>query len=325
MADLDVVNGDADGLCAWVQLRLVAPRDSRLVTGVKRDIRLLDRVTAGAGDRVTVLDISLDSNRQALLHLLGAGARVDYFDHHHTGEIPEAEGLSAFIDTAPDTCTSLLVDRHLAGARRLWAIAGAFGDNLHEAGIRLAGECSLDRTRIATLRALGEAINYNAYGETLEDLRYRPDDLARCLLDAADPFDFAAGSDQFRTLAAGMAEDLDRARGLTPLAASANSAAYLLPDAAWSRRVSGVFANELARANPEQAHAILSRQSSGEGCTVSVRAPKARPTGADALCRQFPTGGGRSAAAGINLLPESALPGFLDAFQRHFAGTGKRA
>ena len=35
MADFDVFNGDADGICALVQLRQVEPRDSKLITGVK--------------------------------------------------------------------------------------------------------------------------------------------------------------------------------------------------------------------------------------------------------------------------------------------------
>jgi hypothetical protein len=46
------------------QLRLETPAGAELVDGVKRDIRLLDGVEAGAGDHVTVLDISLDSNRR---------------------------------------------------------------------------------------------------------------------------------------------------------------------------------------------------------------------------------------------------------------------
>ena len=45
----DVFNGDADGLCALHQLRLANPALAELVTGVKRDIKLLDRVKAGAG------------------------------------------------------------------------------------------------------------------------------------------------------------------------------------------------------------------------------------------------------------------------------------
>ena len=41
MSHWDVFNGDADGLCALQQLRLARPRESRLVTGLKREIALL--------------------------------------------------------------------------------------------------------------------------------------------------------------------------------------------------------------------------------------------------------------------------------------------
>ena len=57
--DWDVFNGDADGICALVQLRLADPRQSTLVTGVKRDIELLKRVDAQAGHRLTAQHISL--------------------------------------------------------------------------------------------------------------------------------------------------------------------------------------------------------------------------------------------------------------------------
>ena len=46
MTRFDVFNGDADGLCALQQLRLAQPRETPLVTGVKRDIALLGRVRA---------------------------------------------------------------------------------------------------------------------------------------------------------------------------------------------------------------------------------------------------------------------------------------
>ena len=62
----DVFNGDADGICALLQLRLAEPRQAQLVTGVKRDINLLSRLEAGRGDRITALDISLDKNRAGL-------------------------------------------------------------------------------------------------------------------------------------------------------------------------------------------------------------------------------------------------------------------
>ena len=41
MTRYDVFNGDADGICSLLQLRLAAPCDAVLVTGVKRDIALL--------------------------------------------------------------------------------------------------------------------------------------------------------------------------------------------------------------------------------------------------------------------------------------------
>ena len=84
-ADWDVFNGDADGICGLVQLRLAEPRQSHLVTGIKRDIQLLQQVDAKAGDRVTVLDISLDKNRDHLQRILQTGAEVFYVDHHYAG------------------------------------------------------------------------------------------------------------------------------------------------------------------------------------------------------------------------------------------------
>ena len=74
IAFYDVFNGDADGICALQQLRLVEPRASVLVTGVKRDISLLERVAADSGDELTVLDVSLARNVAALQLLHRAGA-----------------------------------------------------------------------------------------------------------------------------------------------------------------------------------------------------------------------------------------------------------
>ena len=51
---------------------------------------------------------------------------------------------------------------------------------------------------------------------------------------------------------------------------------------------------------------------------VSVRAPLDNKQGADELCRQFPTGGGRAAAAGINALPGDQLDAFIDALRTSY-------
>ena len=58
----DVFNGDADGILALVQLRLAEPKESTLITGVKRDISLLKQVDANNATSVTVLDISMEKN-----------------------------------------------------------------------------------------------------------------------------------------------------------------------------------------------------------------------------------------------------------------------
>jgi len=50
-----------------------------------------------------------------------------------------------------------------------------------------------------------------------------------------------------------------------------------------------------------------------------VRAPLNNKTGADELVGQFPTGGGRKGAAGINVLPAELLTQFIAAFERQYA------
>ena len=314
----DIFNGDADGICALQQLRLEEPRAATLVTGVKRDVRLLDRVTAGAGDELTVLDISLKTNAKSVTRLLGAGARLRYFDHHAPGEIPRHANLKAFIDIAPDTCTSLIVDRYLNGRQRLWAVVAAFGDNLAEPAQRAAADLDLDETDVQRLRELGECINYNAYGETVDDLHYPPAELYETLSRYRDPRDFIEGEPVFEVLKNALADDFDRAHAIVPRVATEKSALMVLPDAAWSRRIHGLIANQLARRNPGRAHAVLVGGSGGY--TVSVRAPLEKPYGADALCAKFETGGGRQAAAGVNQLPEADYARFVAEFTRAFPG-----
>lgn len=317
MQFFDVFNGDADGLCALQQLRLEEPRASVLVTGVKRDILLLDRVNAAAGDELTVLDISLRTNAGELRRLLQAGARCRYFDHHAPGEIPQHANLRSFIDTAADICTSLIVDRYLSGRQRIWAVVAAFGDNMVKSALRVAESLELEPAEIGRLRELGECINYNAYGETVDDLHYHPADLFETISHYRDPRDFIDGEPVLEALKSAYLDDLCNAESIAPESGNDNAVVFILPDAAWSRRVNGIFGNHLAQAHPQCAHAVLVRKEGGY--SVSVRAPVARPSGADELCLKFESGGGRKGAAGINLLAESELKRFIEAFERQFA------
>ena len=312
----DVFNGDADGICALHQLRLAEPRKSVLVTGAKRDIALLERVDAQSGDQVTVLDISLARNAGALKRLLARGAACRYFDHHLPGEIPEHPKLATFIDTAPAVCTSLLVDRYLNGSQRIWAVAGAFGDNLAGSARGAAVRLELNELQLAQLQALGECLNYNAYGDSVDDLHYHPAELYQTLARYSDPFQFITGEPIYEVLRAARADDLYRASEVAPALATAKSAIYVLPDAAWSRRASGTFGNELAVAHPERAHAVL--VTGTDGYTVSVRSPLINARGADAVCREF-GGAGREGAAGINRLPAGDYARFVEVFTRAYS------
>ncbi|MBK1699444.1 acetyltransferase [Thiococcus pfennigii] len=317
MTHYDVFNGDADGLCALHQLRLVEAIDSVLVTGVKRDIALLERVPVESASSVTVLDVSLDKNRGPLLELLARDVPVTYFDHHYAGEIPSHPALSVHIDPAPDRCTSLLVDEALRGRCRPWAVVGAFGDGMEAAARSAAAPLGLAEADLMRLRELGICLNYNGYGERVADLHFAPDALYRRMQAFGDPFAFMAEDDAFATLSAGFADDMARARELAPRLEDERHGLYVLPAEAWARRISGVLANEVAHGAPERAHALLTERPDG-GFVVSVRAPRATGEGADALCRQFPTGGGRKGAAGINVLAEADYDLFVERFLAAF-------
>ncbi|MDH3991428.1 MAG: DHH family phosphoesterase [Gammaproteobacteria bacterium] len=319
MTDFDVFNGDADGLCALTQLRNAEPREAQLVTGVKRDINLLQQVHAEADSRITVLDVSLDKNREGLQRALDAGAQVFYCDHHFAGDIPDSEQLHSIINTAPDVCTSLLVNNYLDGAYLAWAVTGTFGDNLKDSARAIAKPLGVDEAALQQLENLGIYINYNGYGSNLLDLHFEPVELYRLISQYASPFDFISdGAQHFQKLEQGYHQDMASAAALAPEYRDAAVAAFMLPDEPWARRVSGVYSNDLANADPDRAHAVLTVRANG--CyLVSVRAPLNNKTGADELCMQFPTGGGRKAAAGINDLPADMLQQFLDTFAAFYA------
>ena len=308
----DVFNGDADGLCALIQLRLDMPIESTLVTGIKRDIKLLDRVNAVPGDSVTVLDISFEKNSQRAAELLHSGVAIFYVDHHQPGEIPSHPKLTALIDTDNSVCTSLLVNKHLEGKFPLWAVTAAFGDNLNHSAEKLASTLALTSSEIDALNNLGIYINYNGYGSSIADLHFPPDVLYQEMVRYRSPFDFIADNRvTFEKLESGYQQDMSNAEGIKPEYESGAIGVYLLPDVAWARRVSGVFGNHLANLDPAKAHAVLSVNKDG-GYLISVRAPLNNKVGADEICSKFATGGGRKSAAGINHLPIDQLGTFID-------------
>lgn len=312
----DVFNGDADGLCALQQLRLAEPREACLITGVKRDIALLKRVPSGAHE-LTVLDISLDSNVADLQRLLQEGCRVRYIDHHSARYAFAHERLQLLHDESPQVCTSLLVDRLLKGRYLAWALTAAFGDNLLAQARQRAVLAGFSTAQSQALERLGELLNYNAYGESEDDLHLPPLALYRAMQPFDQPLDFIAQSPAYALLAQGLAADLAQLEAVRPVWQCDWACVCRLPCEPWARRVSGLLANRLMAQSGRRACAVLSERRDG-ALLVSVRSacPDARP--AEALCRGFETGGGRRAAAGIDRLPAASAEAFIGAFTRYF-------
>jgi len=314
----DVFNGDADGIIALLQLRLAEPKSSTLITGVKRDIQLLEKLTVTEGDSVTALDISMEKNKQGLEALLSAGAQVFYADHHKAGDIPKHANLDAHINLDANTCTALIVDELLQGRFHPWAITAAYGDNLIAKADQLAELVGFSTEQKDQLKELGTLINYNGYGSKIEDLHFDPAELFKELLAYDDPFAVIADQNSpFHTLRSAYQQDMDKALAIEPQHKSEQLSVFELPNQASSRRISGVYGNLLANQSPDSAHAVLTENQDGT-YTVSLRAPLNNKQGAGDICSQFPSGGGRAAAAGINALPKEELPAFIDAVENHY-------
>ncbi|MEZ9851244.1 DHH family phosphoesterase [Vibrio breoganii] len=316
----DVFNGDADGICALLQLRLNTFKDSTLITGVKRDIQLLQQVADKEDvSSVTVLDISMEKNQTSLQALLNRNVDIFYCDHHRTGPVPISAHLKSLLDTSSDTCTSLLINLLLNNTHYLWACVGAFGDNLSEEATALALEHGVAHEDIDFLKQLGTLINYNGYGSSIEDLHFHPKALFESLLRYPNPLRLRDKTDGvFHKLKSGFDYDWDNVRSIQATSSTQHIEIYTLPSQAWARRISGTYGNWLANENPNKAIAVLTANPSGESYTVSVRSPLTNRKGADYVCSQFPTGGGRLAAAGINALPEDMVALFIEKMEERF-------
>lgn len=314
----DIFNGDADGIIALLQLRLAVPQQSELVTGVKRDIQLLETITASREDRLTVLDISMEKNKLGLQRALTAGADVFYVDHHRSGEIPVHERLKAHIDLDANTCTALIVDALLDGQYHAWAITGAYGDNLIAKADGLAGLAGFSDQQAEQLKELGTLINYNGYGAKVDDLHYDPAALFKILLAYPSPFDLIADlASPFYVLQKAYQCDMNNALAIQSRYQSKKLGLYELPNTAWARRISGVYSNLLANQAEHSAHAVVTENSDGS-YLVSLRAPLNNKQSAGDICSQFKSGGGRAAAAGINALAKEELQRFIDLVEKAY-------
>ncbi len=159
-----------------------------------------------------------------------------YFDHHAIGdEVPTGALFEAMVDTASDTCTSLLVDRRIAGACHGWALVGAYGDNLTGVADRLASDWGYGKGDRLRLRRMGEAINYNAYGNHEPDVLIVPARLYEIMVRYRDPRDMLAHESVIDEIDALRRQDVLRALAIAPYTQDPRASVLLLPDEPWSR------------------------------------------------------------------------------------------
>ena len=318
MTNYDVFNGDTDGIFAWHQLRLTHPRAAEIVTGVKRDVNLASKVNAEDGDLVTIMDVSHAKNRKDVQRILDSGAIIEYFDHHDPKELIEHPNITYNINTEPNISTGLIVNSHVNGQNRLWSIATAFGDNHLDLAMNMAKSESLSDEQVLILKQIGLVVNYNSYGQTIEDLFYSPEEIAEAARACgSDIFKFLEQGDIFSTLLENFNADMSSAVCQEPFSISENGVIYTLPNEAWTHRIMGSFSNHLVSTNKNLACAIAVLNSDGT-YRISVRSSINNPHGAGNLCGNF-GGGGREKAGGINNLPASDMNTFKEEFDKVFS------
>lgn len=315
-----VFNGDADGLVGQHILGLELGAPDLRVTGLKRDIRLLHRLPPMESGHVHAIDISLRQNLEALPALLSQGnVKVTWYDHHDPGEPAAHPNLTLHVNQAPDTCTGAIVNAVCGHRHPLWAAMAAFGDGLPATGMALLAAGGADEESAKAIREAGILLNYNAYGESADDVLYVPADLALRMEPFASAPEFAREADCIRPLAERFAEDGERFHSLPPLLEEGSARIILVPDEAWGRRYAATWANERILSRPHEALAMIHPRKEG-GYLVSIRASRGKQAKASAadLAGEFPTGGGRKLAAGINDLPADQLGRFVARFREFF-------
>jgi hypothetical protein len=314
-----VFNGDADGIISQHLAKISGVEPAIRVTGLKRDLKLLARLPASLASaplELHVFDINLRDNLPDLLRLLeNPATTVRWHDHHEPGEIPESPRFKPRIVTARGTCTALLVHADSPAADPRWAAMAAFGDNIPEAAEALLRPLGLHPIEVRELCEAGELVNYNAYGEDENDVLFQPLEVAERMAPFAKADDFIRRSGLIQPLRDQFRDDMEKMGAFSADEARPGASLYRLPDAAWARRLGSTFANRAALADPGRAIAAL-HPLRGGSFQVSIRAPRGRAdaAAASALASEFPSGGGRALAAGINRLEAADV----DRFARRF-------
>ena len=176
---------------------------------------------------------------------------------------------------------------------------------------------NLNEEQTTLLKQIGLVVNYNSYGQTVDDLFFSPEEIAEAAKACgSDIFRFTEQSNIFPKLLENFEKDMSTASCQEPYSISNNAVFYTLPNEAWTHRVMGSFSNHLVSTNKDLACAIAVLNSDGT-YRISVRSSINNPYGAGDLCKKF-SGGGREKAGGVNNLNASEIDNFKKEFERTF-------
>ena len=314
--EYDLFNGDADGIISVHQYRMFKPKKTNLVSGIKRDVTLLRHCDSIKNTKINVFDISVLSNEEYIDSILKKNNKIIWYDHHETGGRVSADNIKISVDTDPNTCTNIIVDKTLGGIYRPWTICGAFGDNLHDKANEL--NISFNEEQMKIFQEVGETLNYNGYGLKIEDLNAHPKDVLLDLMNYESPFEYHSKSELFNKIKNQMKLDREKLESSEVLYRSHAGEVLLLPPGQEATRYSGIFSNKKSTDNPDLAFAIITHGNNNT-YRVSIRSPQNNPFGASELALRFPSGGGREKAAGINELKKVDLKKFIYNFCQVYA------
>ena len=145
--------------------------------------------------------------------------------------------------------------------------------------MNMAKSESLSDEQVLILKQIGLVVNYNSYGQTIEDLFYSPEEIAEAARACgSDIFKFLEQGDIFSTLLENFNADMSSAVCQEPFSISENGVIYTLPNEAWTHRIMGSFSNHLVSTNKNLACAIAVLNSDGT-YRISVRSSINNPHG----------------------------------------------
>lgn len=315
------LNGDADGIFSFRILHeSLGLRESnvRIVSDVKRQTHLIERVLAAENEDIYALDIELSKNSESVLKLINKN-RFFWFDHHvskfSVDEIINHINFHNFINTASNYNTSKIAYEKMNSKSSGWMISALFGDGLQEIAQDECDKHKISAADAKVLEQVGRFINYNSYGNSATDLFFHPVDICHDVLKYSDPVEFYRQSEIPKKIERFYEED--RTQFLNFLGQLKAADILDLPNEPWSIRFSGEAGNTLSRMYPDRTFAIVS-QNRDSTYNVSVRSSKNSMVHIGQFCNQFHNGGGRAHSGGITSLPSEQLQHFKSEFRKEF-------